>query len=337
MYVRIYAQKEHKQSLLSIICSWVLSFIYMTGDKTSAGLPKTPKTWKDEKAVKFVYRGKELKALRQEILNQGGEMTSWITSIPRGMLASVGESLHKANVTLDQAATDCFTKERQSSRSGMVRDESMCVLAKAISVPTCLPFLLTPWKEISSGGNVVRKDKEKAEVLNDFFASVFNCKTSCSLGTQVPDLDIRDRKENEAPIIKGDMMQNSQTGSGVTHRAIIRESGCDEEQDPSSRLQKGFNVLITIKGDLAAGLFLGKLGTNAVAAMAWADPSFPLLVCATVSVLNNSPEFKEAQKRLVTMRPSQTGKPDMHMWHHLSQYPGPFGRTGVNADTGDMG
>lgn len=60
MYVGIYAQKEHKQSLLSIIRSWVLSFLYMTGDKTRAGPPYTPRMWKDEKTLKFMYCGKGL-------------------------------------------------------------------------------------------------------------------------------------------------------------------------------------------------------------------------------------------------------------------------------------
>lgn len=60
MYVGIYAEREHKQSLLGIICSWVLSFLYMMDDKTRAGPPYNPKIWKDEKAVKFMYRGKDL-------------------------------------------------------------------------------------------------------------------------------------------------------------------------------------------------------------------------------------------------------------------------------------
>ncbi|KAK4817083.1 LOW QUALITY PROTEIN: hypothetical protein QYF61_027914 [Mycteria americana] len=37
---------------------------------------------------------------------------------------------------------------------------------------------------VGAGGDIVTKDEQKAEVLNAFFASVFNSKTSCSPGTQ---------------------------------------------------------------------------------------------------------------------------------------------------------
>ncbi|KAK4831158.1 hypothetical protein QYF61_015628 [Mycteria americana] len=59
---------------------------------------------------------------------------------------------------------------------------------------------------LDAKGNVVKKDEEKAGVLNSAFASVFNSKTSCSVGTQPPELEARDREQNEAPIIQGEMV-----------------------------------------------------------------------------------------------------------------------------------
>jgi len=54
----------------------------------------------------------------------------------------------------------------------------------------------------------VTKDEEKAGVLYAAFASVFNSKTSCSQGTQPAELEDRDREQNEAPIIQGEMVSD---------------------------------------------------------------------------------------------------------------------------------
>ncbi|KAK4823601.1 hypothetical protein QYF61_003801 [Mycteria americana] len=56
---------------------------------------------------------------------------------------------------------------------------------------------------VDGGGNTMIKDEEKAEVLNAFFASVFNSRASCSLGTQPLELEDRDGVQNGAPIIRG--------------------------------------------------------------------------------------------------------------------------------------
>ncbi|KAK4810836.1 hypothetical protein QYF61_008808 [Mycteria americana] len=61
---------------------------------------------------------------------------------------------------------------------------------------------------VDGGGNTVTKDEEKAEVLNAFFSSVFNSRADCSLGTQPLELEDRDRDQNGAPIIQGEMVSD---------------------------------------------------------------------------------------------------------------------------------
>ncbi|KAK4832250.1 hypothetical protein QYF61_021602 [Mycteria americana] len=91
--------------------------------------------------------------------------------------------------------------------------------------------LATAVKDMDAGGNTVTKAEEKAEVLNAFFASVFNSKDQLFPGYQPTELEDRDREQNEAPIIQKEMVSDllhhldthKSMGTGGIHPRVLRE------------------------------------------------------------------------------------------------------------------
>jgi len=84
---------------------------------------------------------------------------------------------------------------------------------------------------LDARGNIANKAEGKAEVLNAFFASVFNSQTGCSQGSQPPVLEGREGVKNKPPIIQEEAVHDllcyvdtyKSMGPDGTHPIVLRE------------------------------------------------------------------------------------------------------------------